>query len=74
MQKETKTMEKQIVIEKKSQFQEKERQYQLKMKETEMQDKRKSAHLPLDPTKQFDFTKHIRFVLPFKKKKLTNIS
>ena len=50
---------------------EKERQYNLRMKELEMQDKAKTK--PLDLGTHFDVTKHIRLVPPFQEKKLTNI-
>ena len=35
-----------------------------------MQDKTKAAPLPLDPTKYFDVTKHIRHVPPFQEKEV----
>ena len=50
---------------------EKERQYNLTMKELEMQNKVKTK--PLDLGTHFDITKHIQLVPPFQKKKLTNI-
>ena len=49
---------------------ENERQFQLKMKELEMQDKTHSTTLPLDPTKHFDVTKDIRLVPPFQGKEV----
>ena len=48
---------------------EKERRYQLRLKELEMQEKNKSPPLPLDPTKHFDITKHIRLVPLFQEKR-----
>ena len=68
MQKERLAMEKQkLEMEEK----EKERQYNLRMKEIEMQDKVKTK--PLDFGTHVDLTKHIDSFLHFKKKKLTNI-
>ena len=40
------------------------------MKEMEMQDKTKPALLPLDPTKFFDVSQHIRLVPPFPEKEV----
>ena len=45
---------------------EKERQYNLRMKELEMQDKVQTK--PLDLGTHFDVTKHIRLVPPFQEK------
>ena len=47
---------------------EKERQYNLRMKELEMQDKAKTK--PLDLGTHFDVTKHIRLVPPFQEKEV----
>ena len=47
---------------------EKERQYNLRMNELEMQDKVKTK--PLDLGLHFDVTKHIRLVLPFQEKEV----
>ena len=47
---------------------EKERQYNLRMKELEMQDKVKTK--PLDLGSHFDVTKHIRLVPPFQEKEV----
>ena len=46
---------------------EKKRQYNLRIKELEMQDKLKIK--PLDSGIHFDITKHIRLVPPFQKKR-----
>ena len=43
---------------------------QLKMKELELQDKIKPKTLPLDTSKTFDVTKHIRLVPPFQEKEV----
>ena len=50
-------------------------QFQLKMKELELQEKAKTKSLPFDTSKVFGVTKHTRLVPPFeeKKKKLINI-
>ena len=42
--------------------------FQLKMKELELQEKTKPNILPLDTSKTFDVTKHIRLVPPFQEK------
>ena len=47
---------------------EKERQYNLRIKELEMQDKVKTK--PLDLGTHFDVTKHIRLVPPFQEKEV----
>ena len=47
---------------------EKERQYYLRMKKLEMQDKVKTK--PLNSGTHFDVTKHIRLVLPFQEKEV----
>ena len=49
---------------------EKERRYQLRLKELEMQEKTNSPHLPSDPTKHFNITKHIRLVPLFQEKEV----
>ena len=49
---------------------ERERQFQLKLKEIELHDKSKSKSLPLDTSKTFDATKHIRLVPPFQEKEV----
>ena len=54
-----------------SEEKERERQYNLRMKELEMQIKTVKPQ-SLDTGVHFDVTKHIRLVPPFKKKKLTN--
>ena len=40
-------------------------QFELKMKELELQGKSKAKTLPLDTSKSFDITKHIRLIPPF---------
>ena len=45
-------------------------EFQLKMKELELQDKNKPKTLPLDTSKTFDVTKHIRLILPFQEKEV----
>ena len=45
-------------------------EFQLKMKELELQDKIKPKTLPLDTSKTFDVTKHIRLVPPFQEKEV----
>ena len=45
-------------------------EFQLKMKELELQDKTKPKTLPLDTSKTFDVTKHIRLVPPFQEKEV----
>ena len=45
-------------------------EFQLKMKELELQDKIKPKTLPLDTSKSFDVTKHIRLVPPFQEKEV----
>ena len=45
-------------------------EFQLKMKELELQDKIKPKTLPLDSSKTFDVTKHIRLVPPFQEKEV----
>ena len=45
-------------------------EFQLKMKELELQDKIKPKSLPLDSSKTFDVTKHIRLVPPFQEKEV----
>ena len=45
-------------------------EFQLKMKELELQDKVKPKTLPLDTSKTFDVTKHIRLVPPFQEKEV----
>ena len=49
---------------------ERERQFQLKLKEIELHDKSKLKSLPLDTSKTFDVTKHIRLVPPFQEKEV----
>ena len=49
---------------------ERERQFQLKLKEIELHDKTKLKSLPLDTSKTFDVTKHIRIVPPFQEKEV----
>ena len=44
--------------------------FQLKMKELELQEKTKPKILPLDTSKTFDVTKHIRLVPPFQEKEV----
>ena len=45
-------------------------EFQLKMKELELQEKIKPKTLPLDTSKTFDVTKHIRLVPPFQEKEV----
>ena len=45
-------------------------EFQLKMKQLELQDKIKPKTLPLDTSKTFDVTKHIRLVPPFQEKEV----
>ena len=45
-------------------------EFQFKMKELELQDKIKPKTLPLDSSKTFDVTKHIRLVPPFQEKEV----
>ena len=45
-------------------------EFQLKMKQLELQDKTKPKSLPLDTSKTFDVTKHIRLVPPFQEKEV----
>ena len=45
-------------------------EFQLKMKQLELQDKTKPKTLPLDSSKTFDVTKHIRLVPPFQEKEV----
>ena len=45
-------------------------QFELKMKELELQGKSKSNTLPLDPSKTFGVTKHIRLVPLFQEKEV----
>ena len=45
-------------------------EFQLKMKQLELQDKTKQKTLPLDTSKTFDVTKHIRLVPPFQEKEI----
>ena len=45
-------------------------EFQLKMKQLELQDKTKPKTLPLDTSKTFDVTKHIRLVPPFQEKEV----
>ena len=45
-------------------------EFQLKMKQLELQDKTKPKTLPLDTSKTFDVTKHIRLVPAFKEKEV----
>ena len=45
-------------------------EFQLKMKQLELQDKTKPKTLPLDTSKIFDVTKHIRLVPPFQEKEV----
>ena len=45
-------------------------EFQLKMKELELQDKIKPKTLPLDTSKTFHVTKHIRLVPPFQEKEV----
>ena len=66
MEKEKLEMEERIQKEKIEQAEKKERQYNLRMKELEMQDKAKTK--PLDFGTHFDVTKHIRLVPPFQEK------
>ena len=49
---------------------ERERQFKLRMKEIELNDKSKPKSLPLDTSKTFDVTKHIRLVPPFQEKEV----
>ena len=49
---------------------ERERQFKLRMKEIELHDKSKPKSLPLDTSKTFDVTKHIRLVPPFQEKEV----
>ena len=44
--------------------------FELKMKELELQEKNKQKILPLDTSKTFDVTKHIRLVPPFQEKEV----
>ena len=44
--------------------------FELKMKELELQEKTKLNILPLDTSKTFDVTKHIRLVPPFQEKEV----
>ena len=44
--------------------------FELKMKELELQEKTKPKILPLDPSKTYDVTKHIRLVPPFQEKEV----
>ena len=44
--------------------------FQLKMRELELQEKTKPKILPLDTSKTFDVTKHIRLVPPFQEKEV----
>ena len=44
--------------------------FELKMKELELQEKTKPKILPLDTSKTFDVTKHIRLVPPFQEKEV----
>ena len=44
--------------------------FQLKMKELELQEISKPNILPLDTSKTFDVTKHIRLVTPFQEKEV----
>ena len=44
--------------------------FELKMKELELEGKSKPKHLPLDSSKTFDVTKHIRLVRPFQEKEV----
>ena len=67
IQRERLEMEERIQKEKLEQA-EKERQYNLRMKELEMQDKAKTK--PLDLGTHFDVTKHIRLVPPFQEKEV----
>ena len=67
MQRERLEMEERIQKEKIEQAQ-KERQYNLRMKESEMQDKVKTK--PLDLGTHFDVTKHVRLVPPFQEKEI----
>ena len=67
MEKEKLEMEERIQKEKLEQT-EKERQYNLRMKELEMQDRVKPK--PLDLGSHFDVTKHIRLVPPFQEKEV----
>ena len=69
MEKEKLEMEERIQKEKLEQAEiEKERQYNLRMKELEMQDKANTK--PLDLGTHFDVTKHIRLVPPFQEKEV----
>ena len=45
-------------------------EFHLKMKELELQDKTKPKTLPLDTSKTFDVTKHIRLIPPFQEKEV----
>ena len=45
-------------------------QFQLRMKEIELNDKSKSKSLPLATSTVFDVTKHIRLVPPFQEKEV----
>ena len=44
--------------------------FELKMKELELQEKTKPKIWPLDTSKTFDVTKHIRLVPPFQEKEV----
>ena len=72
MQKEKLAMEKEKLAMEKERLEmeekEKERQYNLRIKELEMQDKVKPK--PLDLGSHFDVTKHIRLVHPFQEKEV----
>ena len=48
--------------------------FELKMKELELQGKSNSKPLPLDSSKIFDVTKHIRLVPPFQEKEVDKYS
>ena len=45
-------------------------EFQLKMKQLELKDKTKPKSLPLDTSKTFDVTKHIRLVPPFQEREV----
>ena len=72
MQKEKLAMEKEKLAMKKERLEmeekEKERQYSLRIKELEMQDKVKPK--PLELGSHFDVTKHIRLFTPFQEKEV----
>ena len=75
MQREKLEIEKRIKIEKEKlkfvkEEKEREREFQIRIEEIEMQKKAKSKSVPLDSSKIFDVTKHIRLVPPFQEKEV----